>query len=91
MRASGKDRTERGSPPVNDHVEAGLVLVKCPEATRSAAEDDGHAVYHGLVEVAETETRFLFSMKAGEQIKAFVESSQVSMEQRPEERSCITV
>lgn len=87
MRASGKDRTERGSPPVNDHVEAGLVLVKRPEATRIAAEDDGHAVDHGLVEVAEAKARLLFTMKVGKQVEAFVERDEFKFlctDDRPE-------
>ena len=61
------------SPPINDYVETGLVLVKPPEATRTAAEDDGHAVDHGLVEVAETEARLLLSVKFGKQVEAFAE------------------
>ena len=73
MRASGKDRTERGSSPVNDHVEAGLVLVKCLEAMRTAAEDDHNAVDHGLFKVSEAEVRLLFTMKVGKQVEAFVE------------------
>ena len=59
--------------PVNNHVEAGLVLVKRPEETRAPAEDDCHAVDHGLVEVAEAETRLLLSVMVGKQIEAFVE------------------
>lgn len=59
--------------PVNDHVEAGLALVKRPEATRTAAEDDGHTVDHGLVEVTEAEARLLFAVKVGKQVDAFVE------------------
>ena len=47
--------------------------MKRPEATRTAAEDDGHAVDHGLVEVAETEARLLLSVKVGKQVDAFVE------------------
>ena len=55
--------------PVNDHVEAGLVLVKRPEETRAPAEDDCHALDHGLVEVAEAEARLLFAVKVGKQVK----------------------
>ena len=43
------------------------------EAMRIAAEDDGHAVDHGLVEVTETEARLLFPVKVGKQVEAFVE------------------
>ena len=47
--------------------------MKRPEATRIAAEDDGYAVDHGLVEVAEAKARLLFPMKVYEQIEVFVE------------------
>ena len=40
---------------------------------RTAAEDDGHAVEHRLVEVAETEARLLLSAKVGRQVEAFAE------------------
>ncbi len=63
----------RNSPPINEYIEIGLVLAKRPEATRTAAEDDGHAVDHGLVEVAETEARLLLSAKVGRQVEAFAE------------------
>ena len=63
----------RNSPPINEYIEIGLVLAKPPEATRTAAEDDGHAVDHGLVEVAETEARLLLSAKVGRQVEAFAE------------------
>ena len=47
--------------------------MKRPEATRTAAKDDGHTVDHGLVEVAEAEALLLFAVKVGKQVKAFVE------------------
>ena len=73
--------------PVNDHVETGFVLVKHPEATRTAAEDDGHAVNHGLVEIAEAEAGLLFPVKVGKQVEAFVERDEfkfLSPDDRPE-------
>ena len=39
----------------------------------TAAEDDGHAVDHGFVEVAEAEARLLLSVKVGKQVEAFAE------------------
>ena len=47
--------------------------MKRPEATRTTAEDDGHAVDHGFVEVEEAEARLLLSVKVGKQVDAFVE------------------
>ena len=61
------------SPPVDNHVEVCLVLVKRPEAMLTATEDDGHAVDHGRVEAAEAEAGLLFSVKVGKQVDAFVE------------------
>lgn len=59
----------RNSPPVNVHVEVGFVLAKRPEAMCTAAEDNRHAVDHGLFEVAEAEARLLFPVKVAKQIK----------------------
>ena len=70
---AGKDFAVRNSPPVNDHVEAGFVLAKRPEAMLTATEDDGHAVDHGLVEVAETEARLWLSVKVDKQVESSVE------------------
>ena len=61
------------SPPINDYVEFGLVLAKRPEAMLTATEDDGHAVDHGLVEVAETEARLWLSVKVDKQVESSVE------------------
>ena len=61
--------------------------MKHPEATRTAAEDDGHAVNHGLVEIAEAEARLLFPVKVGKQVEAFVERDEfkfLSPDDRPE-------
>ena len=63
----------RNSPQVNNHVEAGLALVKRLGAMRTAAKNDGHTVDHGLVEVAESKARLLFAVKAGKHVDAFIE------------------
>lgn len=69
----GKINFCANSPPVDNHVEASLVLVKRPEAMLTATEDDGHPVDHGLVEVTEAEARLLFFVKVDKQVEAFVE------------------
>lgn len=40
---------------------------------RTAAEDDRHAVDHGLVEIAEAEARLLFTMKVSKQVETLIE------------------
>lgn len=59
--------------PVDNHVEAGFVFVKCLETTWTAAEDYSHAMNHGLVKVAEPEPWLLFPVKGGKQIETYVE------------------